>query len=72
MPTDVAGNKLKNYHSPTLVIAAEKDCLFPAGKVLPRAQRIIENCKTHMLEDSGHMHIMPPRERLLLGIARID
>ena len=59
MPTNIQENKLSGYHAPTLVIAAEKDCLFPAKKVLPRAKRIFTNCRTYELKGSGHMHILP-------------
>ena len=59
MPTNVEATKMSAYNSPTLVIASEKDCLFPAKKVLTRAKQIISNCSTYELKDSGHMHIMP-------------
>lgn len=59
MPTNIKGNKLSEYNSPTLVIASEKDCLFPAEKVLARAKQIFTNCKAIELKDSGHMHILP-------------
>lgn len=59
MPSNVNPKLLKNYKSPTLVIAAERDCLFPAGRVLPKAQKIFCNCETLMMEGSGHMHVMP-------------
>lgn len=59
MPTNVSAEKMENYHAPALVIASEKDCLFPASKVLPRAKQIISDCEVHMLKDSGHMHILP-------------
>lgn len=63
MPTNVSPEKLSNYHSPTLVIAGEKDCLFPAKKVLPKAKEMIPDCITHLLKDSGHMHILPQKEK---------
>lgn len=66
MPTNIKTKALEGYHSPTIVIAAEKDCLFPARKVLSRAKRIIPNCKIHILKDSGHMHIMPQREKNII------
>ena len=66
MPTNVSTKKLSAYKSPALVIAAEKDCLFPARKVLPRAKRIIPDCKIHQLKDSGHMHVLPQREKNLI------
>lgn len=59
MPTNIKGHKLSEYNSPTLVIASEKDCLFPAEKVLARAKQIFTNCKAIELKDSGHMHILP-------------
>lgn len=63
MPTNVKPQRLSAYTSPTLVIAGEKDCLFPAKKVLPKAKEIIQNCKTYMLKDSGHMHILHKQEK---------
>lgn len=63
MPTNIEAKKLQKYHSPTLVIACEKDCLFPAKKVLYRAKRIIPNCTTVELKGSGHIHILPQKEK---------
>lgn len=62
MPTNVEAEKMQRYHSPALVIAGEKDCLFPAARVLYRAKQIIPNCQTVELKGSGHMHILPQRE----------
>lgn len=59
MPTNIDAKKALEYHSPILVIASEKDCLFPAKKVLPRAKCIFSDCRTEELKDSGHMHILP-------------
>ena len=59
MPTNVEEQKLSGYNSPTFVIASEKDCLFPAEKVLTRAKRIFINCRTYELKGSGHMHVLP-------------
>lgn len=59
MPTNIEAKKLSDYYSPTLVIASERDCLFPAKKVLPRAKRIIPDCSVYELKDSGHMHVLP-------------
>lgn len=63
MPTNVSGRLMKNYKSPTLVIASEKDCLFPARKVIPRAEKIVSNCRTHELKNAGHLHILPEPEK---------
>ena len=64
MPANVEKGKLCNYRSPTLIIASEKDCLFPAKKVLHRAKNIFFNCKTVELKESGHLHILPQIEKL--------
>lgn len=66
MPTNIKASLLNNYKAPTLVIAAENDCLFPAKRVLTRAKNIISNCKVHMLKGSGHMHILPQYEKKLI------
>ena len=49
MPSNVAGKDMKNCKAPTLVMAVEKDCLFPTKRVLPRAEQIIENVTTFLL-----------------------
>lgn len=59
MPTNIEKKRLSNYCSPTLIIASENDCLFPARKVLYRARKIISNCQIVELNASGHMHILP-------------
>lgn len=59
MPTNISEKRLSGYSAPTLVIASERDCLFPAKKVLPRAERIFRNCKTLELKGSGHIHVLP-------------
>jgi pimeloyl-ACP methyl ester carboxylesterase len=43
------------YLSPTLLIAGEKDILFPGEKVIARAKTIIPNIETHLMPGSGHM-----------------
>jgi len=59
MPTNIPEKKLSGYSAPTLVIASEKDCLFPAEKVLSKAKRIFANCSTYELNGSGHIHVLP-------------
>jgi len=59
MPTNIPQKKLSGYSAPTLVIASEKDCLFPAKKVLSKAKRIFINCRTYELKGSGHIHVLP-------------
>lgn len=63
MPSNVSPRLMKRCKAPTLVIAAEKDCLFPARKVLPKAKRMLGGCKTMLLRDRGHLHILSKREK---------
>lgn len=63
MPSNVSAERISKCTAPTLVMAGEMDCLFPAYKVLPRAKKIIPNCKVHMLKGCGHMHILSEREQ---------
>jgi len=58
MPSNIKAEYLKNCKAPILVIAAEKDCMFPDKKVIERAKRIIPNVKTYMIENQGHMCIL--------------
>lgn len=63
MPSNISSKLIKNYTSHTLVIASEKDCLFPAKKVLPRAKELFRNCETSQLKGCGHIHILPQEEK---------
>ena len=66
MPSNVKEKDMKNCKAETLVMAAEKDCLFPAKGVLPRAKRIIENCTTYLLKDRGHMSSLSEDEKQMI------
>ncbi|MGN0509873.1 MAG: alpha/beta fold hydrolase [Ruminococcus sp.] len=66
MPTNVDEKLMQKFKSPALVIASEKDCLFPAKKVLPRAKQIIPNCQVRELKNSGHIHVLPQYEKGLV------
>lgn len=63
MPGDVDAELMKKCNAPTLVLAAEKDCLFPGKGVIERAARIIPNCKTYLLEGRGHMNLLTEAEK---------
>jgi pimeloyl-ACP methyl ester carboxylesterase len=58
MPSNVKEADMKNYNAPTLLIAAEKDVLFPGEKVIARAKAIIPNLKTYLMKGSGHMSML--------------
>ncbi|MCL1697016.1 alpha/beta hydrolase [Lysinibacillus sp. BPa_S21] len=66
MPSNVNKKLMQQCKAPTLIMAAEKDCLFPAQKVLSRAKRIIPNNTAHMLKGCGHMHMLPEPEKKMI------
>lgn len=66
MPSDVDEELMKKCSAPTLVMAAEKDCLFPGKGVIERAKRIIPNCKTYLLEGRGHMNFLTEEEKKMI------
>lgn len=66
MPSNVAKNDMKKCKAPVLVMAAEKDCLFPAKDVIHRAKTILENCTTYLLEGRGHMSNLTEAEKEMI------
>ena len=66
MPSNVKEKDMKKCNAKTLVMAAEKDCLFPAKGVLKRAEQIIENCTTYILKDRGHMSRLEDEEKKMI------
>ncbi|WP_330391093.1 alpha/beta fold hydrolase [Tindallia magadiensis] len=66
MPSDVNPEDMKNYKASTLVMAAEKDCLFPADLVLPQAKKIIADCTVYLITERGHMHYLTEAEKRMI------
>lgn len=66
MPSDVEEHRIRNCKAPTLIMAAEKDCLFPGAGVIRRAQQIIENNTTYLLKDRGHMNNLSDKEQKMI------
>ncbi|MCR5167272.1 MAG: alpha/beta hydrolase [Oscillospiraceae bacterium] len=66
MPGNVSEKLIGQCTAPTLVMAAEKDCMFPAGRVIPRAEKIIKNCTTYLLKDRGHMNFLTDGEKQMI------
>lgn len=66
MPSDAAESLMKQCKAPTLVMAAEKDCLFPAKGVLTRSKKIMENVTVYLLKDRGHMNSLTEREKQMI------
>lgn len=63
MPSNVSGKRMRRCAAPALVMAGELDCLFPARKVLKRAQAILPGCDVYELRGRGHMHILTDGEK---------
>ena len=71
MPSNVPEKYMKKCKAPTLVMAAEKDCLFPGRGVILRAKKIIPRCRTYLLRDRGHMNELTDREkRIIVGFLK--
>lgn len=66
MPSDVGKSRMCKCKAPTLVMAAEMDCLFPSAGVIRRAERIIPNCRTYMLKGRGHMSYLTDDEKKMI------
>ena len=66
MPSDVDEDRMKKCLAPALVMAAERDCLFPGQGVIERAEKIIPNCRTYLLLDRGHMHFLTEEEKRMI------
>lgn len=66
MPKDESTESLMKYHNPVLVMAAEKDRLFPADNVLPKAKQVWPQSVTYLLKERGHMHILTDKEEKMI------
>ena len=59
MPSNVKARDLRKCAAPTLLIAAELDCLFPGKKVIEKARGMLPNLTVYLLENQGHLHVLP-------------
>lgn len=66
MPSNVAVNDMQKCLAPTLVLAGEKDCMFPAERVIPQAEKMIPHCETYLLKGRGHMHSLTESEKRMI------
>ena len=66
MPQNESKCALKKYKNPVLVMAAEKDCLFPARKVIPRAKEVWKQSHTYLLKNRGHMNKLTDSEKKMI------
>lgn len=63
MPQNESCKNLCKYQNPVLVMAAEKDCLFPAKGVLLKAKKVWIQRKIHLLKDRGHINELTNEEK---------
>lgn len=66
MPGNESAGELQRYYSPVLVLAAEKDCLFPGRQVLRRAKQVWPQARTYLLAGRGHIHALSPEEKEMI------
>ena len=59
MPSNARSGKLKMCTAPTLLIAAENDCLFPCKKIIKRAENLLPDIETVLLRNQGHLCVLP-------------
>ena len=59
MPSNAKAEILKCCSAPVLLIAAEKDCMFPGERIIKRAKRILPNVKAYLLNNQGHLCVLP-------------
>ena len=71
MPSDIPAEAALRVRCPVLVMAGERDRLFPAKLVLPRAKRIFPRCTTVLMEGRGHMaQLTREQERIICDFLR--
>ncbi len=63
MPSNINKEDVKDYHSPTLVIAGKSDVMFPGEKVIKRAKEILPKVESHLLEDCGHIYFTSEKRK---------
>ena len=67
MPRPMKKEELKNFKTPTLIIAADNDILFPGKSVIKRAKQIIPNLvETKLLSNTKHAFYTGAEENLKL------
>lgn len=72
MPQNESRKSLSKYKNPVLVMAAEKDCLFPAAKVLPQAEKVWPQSTGYLLKGRGHIHELTHDEKKMIADFLLD
>jgi pimeloyl-ACP methyl ester carboxylesterase len=55
MPSNVKMETLAKCNAPTLIMPAEKDCMFPGKNIIKKMENSPRNFKIHLLQNRGHM-----------------
>lgn len=63
MPRNESCKRLCRYQNPVLVMAAEKDCLFPAENVFPKVRKVWKQSICYLLRDRGHINELTDEEK---------
>lgn len=66
MPNDESDDNLKKYTNHVLVMAAEKDCLFPGAEVIAKVKRVWKQSDTYLLKNRGHINNLTREEKEIL------
>jgi pimeloyl-ACP methyl ester carboxylesterase len=66
MPSNVHEHFIKKCKAPVLVIAAERDCLFPGVSVIRRTEQIMNNYTTYLQKGKGHMNRLTSEEEQMI------
>ena len=66
MPKNESCKSLRKYQNPVSVMAAEKDCLFPAKDVLLKAKKVWKQSKRYLLKDRGHINELTDEEKKIV------
>lgn len=66
MPKNESCKNLCKYEKPVLVMAAEKDCLFPARAVLLKAKRVWKQSERYLLKNRGHINELTNEEKKMI------
>lgn len=66
MPQNESCKNLCKYQNPVLVMAAEKDCLFPAMGVLDKVGKVWTQSERYLLRNRGHINELTNEEKRMI------
>lgn len=54
MPTVFEQQEFRNYHFPTLLLIGDKEVIYPAGKAMANAKKLIPDLEAHVIAGASH------------------